>query len=148
MGVDGRAAENPEGPMTTVNSSWSTPCLSWNSGTQPSPSHNRRQWPPVLLVWTQAWQENTDRETLSPSSHACPITKDVVFTYWTLVSVDLITHHPQCPKFLINSGQYKTTFKCNNTDGDGKTCGSERSLLHSRGQTVSTTLLFLHDASM
>ena len=43
---------------------------------------------------------------LSPS-------KDVVLKHWTLVSDDLITAGR-------NSGQYKTTFKCNIVDGDDK----------------------------
>jgi hypothetical protein len=65
----------------------------------------------------------------------------VVLKHWTLVSKDLIT-------VGRNSGQYKPTFKCNIVDGDGKTCGTDRSILHCRDKTVSTTNLIRHVADM
>ena len=47
-----------------------------------------------------------------------------------------------------NSGQYEDTFKCNIVDGDGKVCGTDRSLLHYRGKVVSTTNLIKHVSKM
>jgi hypothetical protein len=57
--------------------------------------------------------------------------KAVVFKYWTLVSDDLIPHDRNC-------GQYTATFKCN-IEVAGKVCGAERSLIHCKDKTVSTT---------
>jgi hypothetical protein len=39
-----------------------------------------------------------------------------------------------------NSGQYTTTFKWNIADGDGKTCGTERRIVHSQGKKCSKNL--------
>ena len=89
-----RAAENPEDPIRTPYSSWSTPCLSWNTGTQPSPSHCRRQRQPVLqlfpahlLVWAQVCQGKTARETLNPRSHTWPPGRPIYCTSATCVSI-------------------------------------------------------------
>jgi hypothetical protein len=69
----------------------------------------------------------------------------VLFKYWTLVSDDLIPHNR-------NSGQYRdtATFKCNIEDVTGTTevCGSERSLIHCKGTTVSTTNLIAYVETM
>jgi hypothetical protein len=70
-----------------------------------------------------------------------PPSKGVVLKHWTLVSDDLNTAGR-------NSGQYKSTFKCNIVDGDDKTCGTDRSILHYRDKTVSTTNLIRHVADM
>jgi hypothetical protein len=69
-----------------------------------------------------------------------PPRKDVVLKHWTLVSDDLNTADR-------NSGQYKATFKCNIVDGDDKVSGTDRSTLHYRGKTVSTTNLIRHVTS-
>jgi hypothetical protein len=66
--------------------------------------------------------------------------KAVALKHWTLVSTDLIT-------VGRNSGQDKSTFKCNIVDGDDKVCGADRIILHYRGKTVSTTNLIRHVTS-
>ena len=61
-----------------------------------------------------------------------PPRKTVAFNYYALVSDDLITSGP-------HSGQYTATFKCNIEDETGKVCGAERSLLHNKDKSVSST---------
>ncbi len=84
-------------------------------------------------VCTNMTSESSSGHTQSKFPHLPP-SKVVVFNHWTLVSDDLVSA-------VRNSGQYKATFKCNIVDGGGKACGTDRTLLHYRGKSVSTTNL-------
>jgi hypothetical protein len=91
--------------------------------------------PPSVVVHTDVVGERISGGTQSKFPHLPP-TKVVVFKYWTLVSDDLIPHDR-------NSGQYTSTFKCN-IEVAGKVCGAERSFIHCKDKTVSTTNLITH----
>ena len=86
--------------------------------------------PPSVGVYAVMVGERSSGDTQSKFPHLPP-SKTVVFKYWTLVSDDLIPH-------VRNSGQYTATFKCN-IEVAGKVCGAERSLIHCKDKTVSTT---------
>jgi len=91
--------------------------------------------PPSIGVYADMTGESRSGGTQSKFPHLPP-SKSVVFKYWTLVSDDLIPHGR-------NSGQYTATFKCN-LEVAGKVCGAERSLIHCKDKTVSTTNLITH----
>jgi hypothetical protein len=86
--------------------------------------------PPSVGVYADMSGEISSGDTQSKFPHLPP-RKAVVFKYCTLVSDDLIPHGR-------NSGQYTATFKCN-IEVDGKVCGAERTLIHCKDKTVSTT---------
>ena len=47
-----------------------------------------------------------------------------------------------------HSGEYSDTFKYKIVNGDGKTCGSERKIIHIKDKSVSTTNLVKHVTEM
>ncbi len=75
-------------------------------------------------VRTDMTPESSSGHTQSKFPHLPPSKTDV-FNHWTLVSDDLVSAGR-------NSGQYKAAFKCNVVDGDGKSWGADRTLLHYR----------------
>ncbi len=94
---------------------------------------------PSVGVHTDMSGESSSGVTQSKFPYLTPM-KVVVFKYWTLVSDDLIPHGR-------NSGQYTDTFKCN-IEVDGKVCWAERSLIHCKDKSVSTTNLITNVEAM
>jgi hypothetical protein len=112
------------------------PFLSSNTGTETSPSHSRRQRPPSSVgvdMDRGMTGESRSGTTQSKFPHLPPDQEGCCRQV-----LDSCIRWPHTTG--RNSGQYTNTFKWKIADGDGKTCGTERRIVHSQGKKCSKNL--------